>query len=344
MSKAKMAVFSNPSLPFELEYCEIPELKSGEVLVEISCTCLCSSDLHTYSGRRKEKSPTILGHEITGIVQALPENEELSDLNGQTLKIGDRLTWAIYSSEPNTRLSQIGIPQKSDNLFKYGHEQLTDQSKLHGGLASHIIIRKNTPLLIVNSDIPDALLALVNCSVSTVAGAIRLAGPLQGKKVLVSGVGMLGIVACAMAHAQGATVLATDISANRLFTAQKFGALPFDYLQKVDCVLEFSGSKEAMEKSIECLEIGGVAVWVGATFPTGMVQINPEFLIRNLITIKGLHNYNEADFKNALKFMVSFYKEYPFFSLLKEGFNLDEINEAFQYAEANKPYRLAIRM
>ena len=342
MNKAQIAVFTNSGLPNDLMNCEIPILKEGEVLVRNTCTCLCSSDLHTYFGRRKEKSPTILGHEITGIVEGLPKNELISDLNGQELKIGDRLTWAIFSSDPDTEIAKSGIPQKSSSLFKYGHEKLTEGNSLHGGLATHIILRKNTPKLIVHSDIPDNLLALVNCSVATVAGAVRLAGPMDGKKVLIVGAGMLGIMAIAMCHSLGAEVFSLDLNSRRIETAKDFGALPYEYSNKVDYVLEFSGSKEAMEAAVSYLEIGGVMVWVGATFPVGTVALNPEYMIRNLITIKGLHNYNEIDFKNALQFMISNYRNYPFSKLINNEFELNEVNEAFAFAENNKSYRVAI--
>ncbi|WP_313239089.1 alcohol dehydrogenase catalytic domain-containing protein, partial [Sphingobacterium multivorum] len=48
----------------------IPPLKDGEILVNIRYTTLCGSDLHTYCGLRNEPCPTILGHEIVGVIAA----------------------------------------------------------------------------------------------------------------------------------------------------------------------------------------------------------------------------------------------------------------------------------
>lgn len=69
--KSKLMIFERAGQPLRLEECEIPPLKAGEVLVKNEYATLCRSDISTYLGRRIEKSPTILGHEIVGRVAAL---------------------------------------------------------------------------------------------------------------------------------------------------------------------------------------------------------------------------------------------------------------------------------
>jgi len=59
-----MAVFYSPQEPLRLIDCDVPELKEMEILVRNEYATLCRSDLNTFSGKRTEKSPTILGHEI----------------------------------------------------------------------------------------------------------------------------------------------------------------------------------------------------------------------------------------------------------------------------------------
>ena len=103
-------------------------------------------------------------------------------------------------------MSRLGIPQKSPDLFKYGHEQLTETNTLNGGLAEYTIIRKNTPVIVLSEDVPVNAAAIINCSVSTVAGAIRLTGGVEGKRVALWGTGMLGVIACAQCREAGATL------------------------------------------------------------------------------------------------------------------------------------------
>lgn len=345
---SKFASFKNKDEKFSIQSEVLPILNKGEILVKNLCTSICRSDIHTYQGKRIEKSPTILGHEIVGLIQEFGPNAPTYDLKGTPLKIGDKITWAIYASSPDDILSKAAMPQKAKDLFKYGHEQITDTSHFHGGLSEHTIIRKNTPIIVLTPALPNEIASIINCSVSTVAGAIRLAGDVNNKSVAIYGTGMLGIIACAMASKMGASdVIAIDENASRLATSKKFGStetyLPNEVLKnKVDIILEFSGSLLAMQNSINYLKIGGVAIWIGAVFPQPAVQLNAEYIIRNIITIKGLHNYNNDDFINAVNFIEANYSFFDFQSLIKKGFELDQVQSAFEYAVDHNPFRVTI--
>ena len=345
---------------FTLEQAALPALKSGELLVRNSYTTICRSDLYTFQGKRKEKNPTILGHEIVGHIIAIAPDAVPTDLRGKTLEIGDRITWGIYASNPDSVYAAKGIPQKAEDLFKYGHEQITAESTLHGGLAEYIILRKNTPIIVLQNDaMPDQVASLVNCSVATVAGAIRVAGQLADQTVLVSGTGMLGIIACAMAKTGGAKkVIAVDADQERATLALSFGAdwalganlMPFfpqvgeasSSPTKVDIVLEFSGMPSAMESTLEMLDVGGTAVWIGATFPQASIPVNAEKMIRRVLTIKGLHNYNQHDLVAAVDFLEAEYQTFDFDALVHGGFTLDQTTAAYQYAIDNNPFRVGI--
>lgn len=344
---------------FELASSEIRPLHDGEVLVKVAYTTVCRSDLYTFEGKRKEKSPTILGHEIVGHIVAFGPKTFRTDLRGQSISEGDRITWAIYASDPASDYSKRGMPQKSPDLFKYGHEQITESSSLHGGLADFIILRPNTPIIKLKPAIPDKLAALINCSVSTVAAALRLAGNVEGKVVLISGAGMLGIIACAMLHHRNAKkIFVVEKNKLRAERTLSFGAdaifessdsteelnSQFERFSadSVEVVLEFSGLPSAMHTTLNTLGIGGMAIWVGATFPQSSISINAEMIIRKLITIKGIHNYNEADFIAATDFFEVAYDTYDFDSLVQGGFCLEQTNEAYQYALKENPYRVGI--
>ena len=357
------AVFENSEDDFHFETVVIPDLKEGEILIRNNYCTLCRSDLNTFIGKRKEKSPTILGHEVIGIIEGFGPIPPQADLRGHELKIGDRLTWAIYSSNPESYYSMKGIPQKGEDLLKYGHEQITKENNLHGGLSEYTILRKNTPFVSIANEVPDPVAALLNCSIATVAGAIRMAGDLKGKTVLVSGTGMLGIIACAMAKkGMAELVIAADSDLHRIEKARSFGADlaiqsdKYDVMRqsliainpeqtiRIDVVLEFSGVPEAMENTLRLLDIGGTAVWIGATYPQRDLNINAEYLIRNILTIKGLHNYNEQDFVQGVNFIEQHHTSFNFESLVYNGFTLNKVNEAFKFAIEENPFRVGINL
>lgn len=348
MNKSTYARFEGSGTKLELIQGELSELKEGEILVKNTFTTLCRSDLYTYSGVRKEKSPTILGHEITGYIVAFGPNCPKFDNRGEKLKIGDRITWAIFASNPDDPNSKRGFPQKAKNIFKYGHEQITEESNFHGGLSQFTIIRKYTPLVILKDIVSDHVAALINCSVSTMAAAIRLAGDLRNKHVLISGAGMLGIVGSAMASTSGAATVSTlDTNNERLKISKSFGSnytgnSVSDLNRKFDIIIETSGVPEVMTSSLQHLEIGGIAVWLGAVFPQADLKINAEFIVRNLITIKGLHNYNDFDLVSAVDFIERNYSVFDFEKLIVGKFNLQSVNEAFEYAIGQNPYRVGI--
>jgi len=362
MQHCKIVVFETPEKSLELVETLIPELKEQEILVRNEYATLCRSDIYTYSGMRKEKNPTILGHEIIGRIVSFGNNARELDLRGNPIKIGDRITWAIFASNPASPLSKRGMPQKAADLFKYGHEQLTPDSSLHGGLSEYTLLRKNTPVIKVDEQIPLPVAAIINCAVATVAGAIRIAGELNEKNVLICGTGMLGIIACAMSNTKGAAnVYAIDTNAERLEIAKEFGATDTCLIEpkqndlqtlftekigkqiSIDVLIDLTGSPDSMENSIDVLGIGGTAVWIGATFPQRKVQIDAEKVVRKILTIKGLHNYNESDLQAAVTFIEENFSVFPFEKLIFDGFNLNTVNEAFKQAVEQNNFRVGIK-
>lgn len=350
MKTARAAIFQYANQPFSVQEVPIPALRPGEILVRNRYTTLCKSDLHTFCGKRTEKSPTILGHEIVGEIVAFHPEHPQTDLRGESLQTGHRISWAIFASNPDQAIAKAGIPQKAPDLFKYGHEQITAAEHLHGGLAEYTILRKHTPILKLADPVPTPVAATLNCAMSTIAGALRLAGPLHGKQVLISGTGMLGVIACAMSKAAGASqILARDTDADRLMMATKFGA-EVTYLATeslpdnvCDIVIECSGVNRAMTETLNALSIGGTAVWVGAVFPQPALSITAEQIVRRLLTIRGLHNYNEQDFLYAADFLTENHARFPFSELIEEEFPLSQVNEAFDFAVAKNVFRVGIK-
>ena len=83
----------------ELQIQEFPlrAPKPDEILVRVTLSAICGSDLHTIEGRRRPRGPIILGHEICGTIAQLGERVS-NDNTDQPLRVGNRVTWSIAAS------------------------------------------------------------------------------------------------------------------------------------------------------------------------------------------------------------------------------------------------------
>lgn len=232
------------------------------------------------------------------------------------------------------------MEQKCERLFKYGHARHTGAPS--GGLSELIVLRPGTTILEVPPELPDEVVCPANCSTATVAACLRVAGPLQGKTVLVQGAGLLGLTAAAMAASEGAAAVSVvEPDPSRRELAKRFGATATfaEAAPPVDVAFEFSGRSAA----IPPLEIGGVWVLAGAVFTVPPVPIDPEAIVRGLWRIEGVHNYRPQDLAAALRFLAGPGRRYPFAELVPRSFPLAEVNEALEYVAAERPPRVMIR-
>lgn len=351
----KAAVFNGAGLPFEFIERELPVIKPGEILVKNLYTTLCGSDIHTYCGRRVEPAQVVLGHEIVGDILYIDPAHPAKDFRGDDIKVGDRVTWSIFSVPADVTAPRPDMPQKSDQLFKYGHALANGNDVFNGGLADYCVLHANTALIKISADIPVQVAATISCAHATVTGALRIAGDIAGKRVLVFGAGLLGLSCVAMSKEAGASWIGLiDNDESRLHWGEKFGAdenyispaddatgLPWP---EVDVVFDMTGSPLAMLTGIDSLALGGIAIWIGAVFPAKPVQVDAQKVVRKVLQIRGLHNYNYEDFVNATVFIENNYTKYPFEALIEKEYTLDEVSEAFTFASDSKPVRVGIKI
>lgn len=347
---ATAAVFTAPDQPLELRTFPFPELREGEVLVEIDCCTVCGSDLHTISGARSVPVPSILGHEIIGRI--VDSAGTVRDVSGDPLAIGDRVCWAIAASCGDCFFCDAGIPQKCDQLFKYGHESIDGRPPLSGGLATHCHLVSGTSIVRVPETLSDTIASPAGCATATVAAAFRTAGDCRGRTVVIHGAGMLGLTATAWAHAGGASaVIVSDPDPQRVRRAQAFGAThaSIDDLRQLtdhrgaDIVMDMSGAPDAMEASINQLRIGGRLILVGAVFPARPLELRADQLVRRMIRVEGVHNYRPQDLVSALEFLTDTADRFPFSSLVSQEFPLEDINRAVADAGQSRAFRIAVR-
>jgi alcohol dehydrogenase len=357
---AKAAVYVAPGEPMRLREFAMPELKGSEALVRVRCTTICGSDLHTFFGRRKSPAPSVLGHEMVGDIAALGP-EGACDVDGRPLAVGERVTWSMVWSCGECFYCTHGLPPKCERLLKFGHEALRPGLDLIGGFAEFCFLPERTAICRVPANVPDEVASPANCATATVAAVVRHAGSLAGANVVVYGAGMLGLTACAMAKQHGASqVIAVETDPRRAELARRFGAdqVLDGGAGKVDLVLavknltagrgaefvlEFTGVPEAMEAGFELLRFGGRFVMAGATFPARPIPLDAEQLVRRMIRMQGVYNYEAQDLKAAVGFLSDAIARYPFAELIGQSFRLEEIQEAFDYAENVKPPRVALR-
>ncbi|MES2996968.1 MAG: zinc-binding dehydrogenase [Verrucomicrobiota bacterium] len=353
--KALAAVFTGHGYPLELTEFPVPKPGAGEVLVDITCSTICGSDLHTFHGRRNEPTPCILGHEIVGRIAAFGAGAPRNDLRGEPLHEGDRITWTIAASCGECFYCRKGLPQKCEHLFKYGHAAITPGREFSGGFAECCILTRGTGILKLPDELDDAIAAPANCAVATVAAALRLAGPMDGGSVVIMGCGVLGLNACALAAETAATVIGCDLAPERETTARAFGASHYatpDQLRDVvfdatqgrgaDLVLEFSGSSQAVSAGLGVMRTGATAVIAGTTTPGKTITVDPNDLVRRMWTLKGLHNYAPQDLVTAVDFLAAAAGRRPFESFVAGHFALRDINNAFASAADFPGARVAV--
>jgi alcohol dehydrogenase len=352
-----MAVFHRPGRPLELVEVPVPEPRGGEVLVRVTLCTLCRSDLHTHAGRRAEPTPAVLGHEAVGRVAAFGPAAPPADAVGEPVEVGDRVSWAVAVGCGACFFCADDLPQKCERPFKYGHHRLSPARPLGGGLAEFVLLVPGTAWFRVPDAVPDAVAAPANCAAATAAAVLRAGGPVAGRRVLVLGAGVLGLTACAMARAAGAdAVLAADPRPEALARAADYGAtsaLPADAGMAgrvraatagrgADLVLELAGTADSVSVALDAARVGGTVVLAGTVAPVGPVPLDPERVVRRMLTVRGVHNYHPLDLGAALAFLAGPGRGHPWADLVAAVYPLAEAERAFADAHARPGVRVAV--
>jgi putative phosphonate catabolism associated alcohol dehydrogenase len=347
----RAAVFRGVGEPLRVESFARPVLGPGEALVRVSLATICGSDLHTIYGRRPGPTPCVLGHEAVGVVEDVGPG--FLDVSGRPVTVGERVVWGVAAACGGCFFCRVGLPQKCDSLRKYGHDPVRPGSGPHGSLTTRCHLLPGTAVVRVPDHLSDAVAAPAACATATVMAALA-AGPVRGC-VVVFGVGMLGLTACAAAAETASAVVACDVDDARLSRARAFGAThtcrPAEVVdlaraltagRGADLALELSGSPAAVGQSLDVLRPGGTAVWVGAVSPSPAVPIDPERVVRRCLRVVGVHNYAPPDLAAAVAFLSRAHARFPFAGLVERTFDLDDADAAVRYAGAVRPVRVGV--
>ena len=204
---------------------ETPKPKGTEVLVRITRSGVCHSDLHIWDGYFdwgggkkfyvKERGcvpPFTLGHEPFGIVEAVGPK-------ARNVKVGQKRIVLPWIGCGKCAICASG----QDNYCVSGSRFLGVNRP--GAYASHVLI-PHPKYLIDSSGVDDAFASTLACSgLTTYSATAKL--PKLGPKdwVAVLGCGGLGLVCVSVLRAQGVkNIVACDIDPAKLEAAKKLGA------------------------------------------------------------------------------------------------------------------------
>jgi putative phosphonate catabolism associated alcohol dehydrogenase len=357
----RAAVYDAPNAPFEIREFPIRDVHADEVLVRITMSTICRSDIHSYQGHRPNPCPGILGHEIVGVVEQLGQNMT-HDMRGDPLAVGNRVTWTEFFHHGESYYRNVhDMPQKSVGVRKYGHDLATEDPHFLGGFAEYCYILPGTGILNLPDALSDEEATPLNCGVATMISVTDAARIDIGETVVVQGLGLLGLYGCAIAKARGARrVIGLDAVTDRLHIAGKFGAdLTFDVsampesdlIEAVhaasppdgaDVCIEVCGHPGVVATGIDMLRTGGRYIIGGLVNPNADLAIDGNLILRKMITLRGIHNYHPRQLIQALDFVMANRQRFPFKEIVDSKFSLDQLDEAFAQASDRSVLRAAV--
>lgn len=305
----------------------IPELGPGEVLVRVRLATVCGSDLHTVTGRRSAACPSVLGHEAVGDVVAVGA--------GADIPVGQRIIWSVTVVCGVCSRCRSGLSAKCLSVRKVGHEAFDGDWPLSGSYATHLVLPRGTTIAVVPETLSDAVAAPAACATATVMATLEAAGELSGRRVLIGGAGMLGLTAVAACAAAGADVQVIDRNADRLALVPVFGGRESDG-GPVDVAIDYTGSSSAVADALGRLDIGGTLVLAGSVTPGPALAVDPETVVRQWLTITGVHNYEPRHLHRAVTFLDDTRERYPWETLVAAPMPLEDIAVALRTPPSGK--------
>lgn len=200
-----------------LRYAEVPDPIPGygEVVLDVEACGVCHSDLKIISGLhpncKKIKLPFIPGHEITGRISSLGEG-----VTGW--KPGDRVLVSIYMGCMDCDSCRAGMEQlcESESQRIIGFTE-------NGGYAEKIKVRARN-LVRISGDIPAAESAVITDAIGTSYRAAFEASQIRGgERVLVIGLGGIGVHLAQILHSAGLDVTICEPCKEKLAVVEELG-------------------------------------------------------------------------------------------------------------------------
>jgi len=330
--------------PLEMAELEIPALKPGQVLVEITFSGACGTQVMEARGLKGEDKwvPHCLGHEGTGTV--LETGSAVTKV-----KAGDKvvLSWIRGS----------GI-EAGGAVYDWDGRRVNA-----GGVTTfqrHALVSENrlTPL---PAGLPMELAVLLGCAAPTGMGSVvNVLRAQPGESVVVFGTGGIGLNAVMAAAMAGAVpVIGVDPNANRRALAQAYGAThvidpgagdPVAEIRKLlpggaDAAVEASGIPAVMGQALQAVrQQGGRAVVIGNAQHGSQLTLDPGLFNagKSLMGTWGGDAVPDRDYPRFARLLGA--ARFDVRGLLSQPYRLDQANEALDDLAAGRVGRPLISM
>lgn len=192
----RAALFIEAGAPLVVEEVELLPPGPRDVVVRVTASALCQTDVSVCAGKYDYGAPMVMGHEACGVVEAVGEA-----VTG--VKVGDRV---ISSTAPACRTCEncrSGVPHMCvlAMAVRKPHRVRCEDGALAtalyglGSFAERMVVHEAS-VVPVRTRLPDTQLALIGCGVTTGLGAVLNRSNLRpGGSLVVIGCGAVGLAA-----------------------------------------------------------------------------------------------------------------------------------------------------
>lgn len=361
------AVLRGVGQPFSLETVELEAPREREVLVRVVSTGICHSDLAVRAGHLPLPTPVILGHEGSGVVEAVGpgvrkvvpgDHVALSfAFCGECVEcqaghpVYCRLSAAMNLS--GTR-ADGSTAYRRDGEVVYGH--FVGQSSF----ASHALV-SDSAVVKVPHDVPLELLAPLGCGVQTGAGTVlNDFHPPYGSSLAVTGAGTVGLSGIMAARVIGcSTIVAVDIHDSRLELAEELGAthtinsrqgdLGARLLEAsggagINYCLDTTGLQSVMTEACGALSVRGTLGVVGVSPPGTRIDLDPWGMLLGR-TVRG-NMEGDVVPDVFIPYLLELHSQgrFPFDRLITNCGGLEQINEAVEAIESGEVVKAVLSL
>lgn len=288
-----------------IEEMEVPSIGPDELLVKVWASGICGSDVLEWY--RLAKAPLVLGHEIAGEIVQVGESV-------QGWKQGDRVFVSHHVPCNMCRYCVSGHHSVCDTLAKTNFDP--------GGFAEYLRV----PAINVRNGVfalPDSMTYDEAVFIEPLACVYRgqhHAGWLPGRRVLVLGSGIAGIMHIQLARLSGASrIVAFDVNPYRIEAARRFGAdvalaASDDTLERfkeandgrlAELVIVCTGAVSAIQTAFQAVERGGTILFFAPSDPGAQVEMPFNDLWRKEITMTSSYAGSPRDILTAIELIAS---------------------------------------
>lgn len=320
----------------ELHKKELREVGPHEALVEVAAAGICGTDLEIWnwptwlSSRMSPRLPVVIGHEFCGHVR-----EVGSDVT--SVGVGDYVSAESHISCGRCRTCKTGLAHICENLEYVGVD-------IDGGFAEYAVLPVSV-LRPLPASVPVDSAAMLE-PFGLAVRAVLADGGVQGRSVLVTGLGPLGLMTMAAARASGAElVVGIESSSYRLDLAREYAeeiggpkVLSSDAADNerqlrdwtagrgVDVWLDYSGAEAALSFGLHGLAVGGQARLMGMAHEPPAFDLSTA--IMKEIGIRTFHGRDDSNsWPNAIRLLAE--RKVDLSRLVTHRLSLGEYNEAF---------------